>query len=167
MKSNKGSTMASYDGYLMQQTVASADGAKQYWRCATRACHGTAQSSFGKTDGLTGRKPHDRCTQNPMAVVIKQRMTATKRRAQHQKVIQKARKLNNPLEMENDLKIATLNQDAVIKNTAEMQKMECFEEDFPGNSYCPSPSGQYPSNLQVPTSSMSYGMGTTEMLLSI
>uniref|UniRef100_A0A915D2V6 Uncharacterized protein n=1 Tax=Ditylenchus dipsaci TaxID=166011 RepID=A0A915D2V6_9BILA len=71
MESNKGKPMASYNGYLMQQTTKSANGTKQFWRCATRLCHGTAESIFGKTNGLVERKAHDRCTQSPMAVVVK------------------------------------------------------------------------------------------------
>uniref|UniRef100_A0A915EJT9 FLYWCH-type domain-containing protein n=1 Tax=Ditylenchus dipsaci TaxID=166011 RepID=A0A915EJT9_9BILA len=81
MESNKGKPMASYNGYLMQQTAKSANGTKQFWRCAIRLCHGTAESIFGKTNGLVERKAHDRCTQSPMAVVIKQKMIAVKRKA--------------------------------------------------------------------------------------
>uniref|UniRef100_A0A915CN31 OTU domain-containing protein n=1 Tax=Ditylenchus dipsaci TaxID=166011 RepID=A0A915CN31_9BILA len=81
MESNKGKPMASYNGYLMQQTAKSANGTKQFWRCATRRCHGTAESIFGKMTGLIERKSHDGCIQSPMAVTIKKKMTATKRLA--------------------------------------------------------------------------------------
>uniref|UniRef100_A0A915E3R2 ubiquitinyl hydrolase 1 n=1 Tax=Ditylenchus dipsaci TaxID=166011 RepID=A0A915E3R2_9BILA len=60
MESNKGKPMGSYNGYLMQQTVKSANGTKQLWRCATRVCHGTAESVFGNRNGLVERKAHDR-----------------------------------------------------------------------------------------------------------
>uniref|UniRef100_A0A915CNY8 FLYWCH-type domain-containing protein n=1 Tax=Ditylenchus dipsaci TaxID=166011 RepID=A0A915CNY8_9BILA len=81
MESNRKKPIASYNGYLMHQTVKSANGTKQFWRCATRACNGTAESIFGELNGLVERKSHDRCTQSPMAVVIKKKMTAVKQKA--------------------------------------------------------------------------------------
>uniref|UniRef100_A0A915CMJ8 Uncharacterized protein n=1 Tax=Ditylenchus dipsaci TaxID=166011 RepID=A0A915CMJ8_9BILA len=69
------------NGYLMHQQSKAPMVLKHLWICATRACHGTAESIFGESNGLVERKSHDRCTQSPMAVVIKKKMTAVKRKA--------------------------------------------------------------------------------------
>uniref|UniRef100_A0A915CXJ9 FLYWCH-type domain-containing protein n=1 Tax=Ditylenchus dipsaci TaxID=166011 RepID=A0A915CXJ9_9BILA len=62
IQSNKGKPMANCGGHLMRRNKPSADGTKQYWRCATTGCQGTAESAFGSTIDLLPRINHNPIT---------------------------------------------------------------------------------------------------------
>uniref|UniRef100_A0A915CZB7 Uncharacterized protein n=1 Tax=Ditylenchus dipsaci TaxID=166011 RepID=A0A915CZB7_9BILA len=79
MESNEGKPIASYNRYLMQQTVRSAYGTKQFWKCATRVCHGTAESVFGKTNGLVNKRLMTDVDKDLKEIVLNRDFTITTR----------------------------------------------------------------------------------------
>uniref|UniRef100_A0A915DT06 MULE transposase domain-containing protein n=1 Tax=Ditylenchus dipsaci TaxID=166011 RepID=A0A915DT06_9BILA len=97
----------------MRRNKPSADGTKQYWRCATTGCQGTAESAFGSTIDLLPRINHNpiTCVPSPTAIMIKKKMNIVKQVA-----------TTNPV----------LSSHQIVTNAKEglsMEEIEAFPED--------------------------------------